>query len=127
MRLIALDLDGTLLNREKSVSPRNRAALLAAAELGHHIVPATGRALRAIPEPVLALPFVRYVISINGANVADLQTGRTLLCAEIPGPRALELLDFVARYDAMYDCYWQNTGWIDRDFLERVREYNAYE
>lgn len=127
MKIIALDLDGTLLNGEKVVSPRNYAALQAAAALGNWIVPATGRALKAIPDQVLSLPFVRYVISINGANVADIRQQQTLLCAEIPKKRALELIEFSARYDAMYDCYWQNTGWVDRDFLERVRYYNADE
>lgn len=127
MKIIALDLDGTLLNGEKVVSLRNYAALQAAAERGNWIVPATGRALKAIPEQVMAFPFVRYVISINGANVSDLQKQQTLLCAEIPQKRALELIEFAARYDAMYDCYWQNTGWVDRDFLERVRYYNADE
>lgn len=51
MKLIALDLDGTLLNSEKVISAGNFAALSLAAEQGHVIVPATGRALRAIPEP----------------------------------------------------------------------------
>lgn len=127
MKIIALDLDGTLLNGVKAVSPRNFAALQAAAGQGNWIVPATGRALKAIPKEVLALPFVRYVISINGANVADIRQQQTLLCAEIPQKRALELIEFSARYDAMYDCYWQNTGWVDRGFLERVRYYNADE
>ena len=127
MKILALDLDGTLLNCEKVVSPRNYAALQKAAEQGDWVVPATGRALKAIPEQVLSFPFVRYVISINGANVSDIRRQQTLLCAEIPKKRALELIEFSARYDAMYDCYWQNTGWVDRDFLERVRYYNADE
>lgn len=127
MKIIALDLDGTLLNSEKIVSQRNYAALQEAAKQGNWIVPATGRALRAIPSQVLAFPFVRYVISINGANVADIRQQKTLLCAEIPQKRALELIEFATRYDAMYDCYWQNTGWVERDFLERVRYFNEDE
>ena len=27
----------------------------------------------------------------------------------------------------MYDCYWNDTGWVDRSFLERVRYYNSDE
>lgn len=42
MKLIALDLDGTLLNSEKVISAGNFAALSLAAEQGHVIVPATG-------------------------------------------------------------------------------------
>ena len=43
IRLIAFDLDGTLLNSEKTVSPRTKAALTRAAEHGVVLVPATGR------------------------------------------------------------------------------------
>ena len=67
MKLIALDLDGTLLNSEKVISAGNFAALSIAAEQGHVIVPATGRALGAITEEVMALAFVGYCISIKGA------------------------------------------------------------
>ena len=42
-RLLAIDLDGTLLTRTKCVSPRNRRALNAAAGLGCRVVIATGR------------------------------------------------------------------------------------
>lgn len=121
MKLIALDLDGTLLNSEKVISAGNFAALSLAAEQGHVIVPATGRALRAIPEQVMALPFLRYAITINGAKVSDARTGETLLRAELALDTCLRLMDFAGRYDAMYDCYWNDTGWVDRAFLERVR------
>lgn len=127
MKLIALDLDGTLLNSEKVISAGNFAALSLAAEQGHVIVPATGRALRAIPEQVMALPFLRYAITINGAKVSDTRTGETLLRAELALDTCLRLMDFAGRYDAMYDCYWNDTGWVDRAFLERVQYYNADE
>jgi Cof subfamily protein (haloacid dehalogenase superfamily) len=127
MKLIALDLDGTLLNSDKVVSQWNFAALSLAAEQGHVIVPATGRALRAIPEQVMAFPFLHYAITINGAKVSDTRTGEAFLRAEIALDTCLRLLDFAGRYDAMYDCYWNDTGWVDRSFLERVRYYNADE
>ena len=47
--LIALDLDGTLLNSAKELSPRNRAALERAAEKGVEIVPSTGRFFGGMP------------------------------------------------------------------------------
>ena len=49
IRLVALDLDGTLLNREGHVTPRTRAALQAAVDKGVYIVPATGRPLASLP------------------------------------------------------------------------------
>ena len=72
IRLVALDLDGTLLNHEGLVTPRTRAALQAAADRGVAIVPTTGRPLGNLPPLVAQLPGVRYAITSNGAAVWDL-------------------------------------------------------
>ena len=65
--IIALDLDGTLLNSNKELTPGNLAALERAAAAGIEIVPTTGRFYNAMPAIIRELPFVRYVITINGA------------------------------------------------------------
>lgn len=67
IRLIAFDLDGTLLNAAKILTPRNKRALERAADKGIQIVPTTGRLFQAIPEEIRAFPFLRYAITINGA------------------------------------------------------------
>ena len=72
IRLVALDLDGTLLNHEAKVTPRTLAALQAAADCGVAIVPTTGRPLGNLPPVVAQLPGVRYAITSNGAAVWDL-------------------------------------------------------
>ena len=72
VRLVALDLDGTLLNRSGDVSPLTREAIARAAEHGVVIVPATGRPLASLPPVVAQLPGIRYVITSNGAAVWDL-------------------------------------------------------
>ena len=78
IRLIAFDLDGTLLNSKKAVSPRTKAALERAAGKGALLVPATGRLHRDMPEDIRSLPSFRYVIAINGAEVYDFQEERLL-------------------------------------------------
>lgn len=70
-RLIALDLDGTLLNEKMHVSEKTRQMMELCAQRGIEIVPATGRALPAVPEEVLSLPGVHYGIFTNGAVVRD--------------------------------------------------------
>ena len=89
IKLIALDLDGTLLNSEKKLSARNYAALERAAALGIQIVPCTGRLLCALPEAVRGLPFLHYAICVNGAQVVDAETGRTRCRADIPHERGM--------------------------------------
>ncbi|MFW5630111.1 MAG: HAD family hydrolase, partial [Acetivibrio ethanolgignens] len=68
IKLIGLDLDGTLLNDKKELSGRNRKAIERAAAQGVFIVPATGRPLVGLQTPVLSLP-VKYALTANGAAV----------------------------------------------------------
>ena len=71
IRMIGLDLDGTLLTREKKLTEENRKALQEAAQSGVWIVPVTGRPLAGIPKQVLEMPFIRYIITSNGAVTTD--------------------------------------------------------
>lgn len=71
IRMIGLDLDGTLLTGDKRLTEGNREALKEAAQSGVFVVPVTGRPLAGIPEQVLELPFIRYVITSNGAVTTD--------------------------------------------------------
>ena len=72
IKLIALDLDGTLLLPDKSLSPRNRAALTAAADRGIHIVPTTGRLFAGLPEVVItrARALLRHFGSLKAVRAA---------------------------------------------------------
>lgn len=123
MKLIALDLDGTLLTTEKVLSPENEAALRRAAEAGIEIVPATGRFYSAIPESVRGLPYIRYAITINGAQIWDAREGRSLYRAEIPWQRAVELMGRLDSLPVIYDCYMDNWGWISRDHQARAADF----
>ena len=69
IRLIASDLDGTLLRNNKEISPNTREALKEAAQAGIQFVPATGRSLKSIPEEILQLPGTEYVLTSNGAAI----------------------------------------------------------
>jgi Cof subfamily protein (haloacid dehalogenase superfamily) len=80
IKLIALDLDGTLLNSQKEISPENLAAVAAARAKGVHVVLTTGRPLVAI-QPFLKtlkmLDFEDFSITFNGGLVQR-NTGQIL-------------------------------------------------
>ena len=123
MKLIALDLDGTLLTTDKELTAENRAALARAAEAGIEIVPATGRFFAAIPENVRSLPFIHYAITVNGAQVWDVRAARPLLRAEIPWRRAVEVMAFLDSLPVIYDCYMDDWGWMSRNHYDRAADY----
>ena len=123
IRIISLDLDGTLLDSQKRLSEENRAALEEAAAKGVHIVPTTGRFFGMMPQAVRDLPFVRYAITINGAQVFDRETGNAIVREEIPLDMALEILEFLDGYDIIYDCYRSNWGWMTESLQNKAEEY----
>ena len=83
VKLIAFDLDGTFLDDKKNILPENIAALEKAAEKGVHIVPATGRIYKGIPEALRELPFMRWFITANGSYIYDAAEDRAAAKAEI--------------------------------------------
>ena len=77
-RLVALDLDGTLLNHQGQVTPRTRQAIAEAVARGIVVLPATGRPLSNLPPVVAQLTGVRYAITSNGALIYDAHTKKII-------------------------------------------------
>ena len=71
IRMIAYDLDGTLLTEKKELTERTRVILEKAAGMGITLVAATGRALIGIPDDVKNLSGADYFITANGAGVYE--------------------------------------------------------
>jgi Cof subfamily protein (haloacid dehalogenase superfamily) len=123
IKIIALDLDGTLLDSQKRLSEANRAALEEAAAKGVHIVPTTGRFFGMMPQAVRDLPFVRYAITINGAQVYDRETDTAIVREEIPLDMALDIIRLLEGYDVIYDCYRSNWGWMTESLQAKAEDY----
>lgn len=68
-KLLALDVDGTLLRRDGSLSGRTVEAVTAAAEVGAVLTLATGRDWAAVRDLLARLEAVQYSLCINGIEV----------------------------------------------------------
>ena len=123
IKIIALDMDGTLLDSQKNVSERNRRALTACAEKGIWVVPATGRAGHGIAPEIKALPGVRYAIATNGGVVTDLLEGRNLKTCAISNEQTLSILRRLDEYPAMYDPYIEGWAITQPEFIEHLDRY----
>ena len=122
-KLIAFDLDGTILHDDKSLSAATLHALDAAAEAGALIVPATGRIYGGVPEALRLRSFARYFITINGAQIYDALRGEVLARAEIPNELALRLMDYMAGLDVLFDCYKDDWGYVSGELYARAPDY----
>ena len=96
IRLVALDLDGTVFNDEKEITPRTLEAIRAAIAKGVDVIPATGRVASGVPEAFLRIPGVRYALTSNGASVVELSTGKPLVNLPLDAALASDIYDIVA-------------------------------
>ena len=74
-RLLAMDMDGTVLNSEKKISPRTDAAIRKAMAQGKQVLFATGRCPAEVRPDLKAFPEMDYVLCLSGALVLDLRRG----------------------------------------------------
>ena len=73
IRMIALDLDGTLLNDKKQITSYTKEVLKKAMAQGVLVLIATGRPFTAIDEELNAFPEMRYALTSNGARIIDVK------------------------------------------------------
>ena len=99
IRLIAIDLDGTFLTRDKQIPPANIEALQRAIARGAQVVICTGRTLPGVRRFLAQLPFFQqgdYLILQNGAathRFPDLQLVDQVVVSKKAKQLALEVLE----------------------------------
>ena len=118
IKILAFDLDYTLIDSKKRIPPENFEALRYAHERGAYIVPATGRIYQGIPDELRFLPFMRYFITANGSYIYDAAEDRAPARAEIPLEQTLDFFAFCDTLDVLYDCYQDNWGYMTGDMLK---------
>ena len=132
IRLLALDLDGTVLNNAKHITPATRAALEAAIAAGVTVIPASGRPLTGLTREFLDIPGVEYALTSNGAAVYHIASGRSIYTAHLPVDTAADIMARLLKLELMATFFAAGKGYATQaqlDLLPRltvsepVREY----
>lgn len=100
-KLIALDMDGTLLRSDKSLDPETVRDIGEAAARGIEVVYGSGRAMIELLSYVRQIPSMRYAVCLSGALVYDFKEQKSIFCRELPGTCIREIVKVAERYDAM--------------------------
>lgn len=103
-RLLAIDLDGTLLTTQKIITPRTHQLLCQLATRGMIIVIATGQSLPVLRHVCADLPLTTAQIIENGAIVTDISSGTILYEQLLPSEHILPTLEILRTFD-LYRVY----------------------
>ncbi len=121
MKLIAIDLDGTLLGHHKTIHEEDLAAIREALDAGVHVVVATGRhyqdALRMITQAGLQLP----IIGSNGASTHTID-GQLVYCLGIEQPDLQQVFTELEHRDISFLALGENNVYTLARGLELMAE-----
>ena len=123
IKIMAFDMDNTLLCRDKHLSERNKEALKEAASRGIEIVPSTGRLPAALPAEVMDLGIVNYVISINGSYVFDVKNNKVIYSADMSCDTAIKVMEYLDTLPTIYDCYCKNEAFMSQRLYDVAADY----
>ena len=123
IKLIALDLDGTLLDSQKRLSDRNRSVLEECVRRGIYVVPCTGRIWGGIPDFIREFPGIRYAITTNGAVVEDVREHQIIDERKLTCTQALEILEMAHQFHTMYDVYVNGEAFGEERFLKNLESF----
>lgn len=101
-KLIAVDVDGTLVNSEGVITARTREALIAASKAGHEVMIVSGRPTYGLREQAKALAFDEFggiLSSYNGGQLYDFKAGKILVNHPMDFDLAKEILEFSKSLD----------------------------
>ncbi len=123
-KLIACDLDGTLVSSDLTISEDNKKAISEFKKMGVHFVPCTGRTLSEMRE-VVENPDIRYIIYSNGAAIWDKETDKTTFLG-FSKETASELMDILLHFDCFIIVHYRGETFVDIDLTDdEVKKYNV--
>lgn len=127
IKLVASDLDGTLLNKNKEITPRLFDALEKLDELGIYFVPSTGRPFGTVPKAIKELPFLKYVITSNGATIYD-ATEKKNIIENYLTPEAVDAVIEIAReLPVITEYFIEGKAYIARNVYDDLTPFNLTE
>ena len=124
IKMIGLDLDGTVLTDKKELTPRTIKAIEQAIRAGVIVLVATGRPWMGIPEELRSFPEMRYALTSNGARVIDTETGKVIEECLLSPELAKKTLEICGKYDTLLEVYFDGQGYGQREQMEHVERYH---
>lgn len=125
LRLIALDLDGTLLHTDKGLTKRTRNILLTYIKQGTHVVIASGRSYSSLPLDVMSVPGIEYAITSNGVSICRNSSGEKIFYTPLQPDCVQQLLQLIEKTGAVFEIFLDGVPYASADYVDNPTKYGA--
>ena len=128
-QLLALDLDGTLTNSRKEITPSTRDALIDIQKKGKKVVLASGRPSQGVlplAEELHLGDYGSYILSYNGGRITDCRSGEIIYSKYLPNDVAAPLLEIVKKYPGIDILAYTDTELISGGDTNEYSEKESY-
>lgn len=116
IRMIALDLDGTVFDGDKKVTKHTQEILEEAIRQGIVVFPCTGRPWTGIPEEIRKIRGLKYAVTSNGARILKFDTGETIRENCLSHVKTMELIDAaISSPEGVWEIYVDGKCYADAD------------
>lgn len=123
-KLIAIDLDGTLLNSYGEISEENKKAIHYALSKGIEVILASGRDPQTMKKISLDLGIENYLIAGNGASVYDIRQEKNIYEKYIKREKALKIIKMCKQNSIFFNLY-TDKGIITESLNHNVKVFNS--
>ncbi len=123
IKLVGLDIDGTLLNSHGQITPHTREVIVKCIESGCRVIPATGRPLLGIPDAFLQIPGVEYAVTANGASVVRVDSGEFILKYWLSREMVEQAFRKTAGLYRVFDVFTEGSGYSQAENLAVAEEW----
>lgn len=123
-KLIALDMDGTLLNDDKKITPKTKQAIREVVEKNMKIVMCTARPIYRISEYLKELNLMRskqYTVAFNGAIIYENQNFIKLTDSYLKKDQITEIIRFTKENKVFTALHYEN-GKLEKSKIEDENE-----
>lgn len=121
-KLIAVDMDGTLLNSKGEITEKTMAAIRNAVDQGIILVISTGRPIQGVEKYNGLLDLRGPVITYNGAMIVDAPTREVLFRQELSRDDAKRIWELGRKYDTTM-CIWSNNQLYSNQWNDKIHDY----
>ncbi|MEY8337949.1 Cof-type HAD-IIB family hydrolase [Lachnospiraceae bacterium 62-35] len=128
IRLLALDLDGTLTNSQKHVSDKNKVFIQRAQKKGIQVILASGRpviGMIGIAEELSLWNMGGYILAYNGGHIIDCKTGKDLVKHTVPMQYVHDICEVVRKFN-VYPLTYNDIGVICENEADRYVHLEGY-